>query len=128
MRKITNPDADILELNLDLLKLDAWAQQWAVKFSAPKTKYMIISRKINRPDYGNLYLAENILERVQAHEHLGLIMTESMTWEKNIDNRIKKAANMINMLTRSTCLLPRSCKEEVYGQFHNPGVTSDFAV
>ena len=120
MRVITDPAQDIRTVNNDLENLNKWAQQWAISFSPSKSEHMIISKRTNHIHYDQIVLDSTVVERVARHSHLGLVITETMSWEPHIRSRIEKAAPTLNLLVRNTVLLPRHVKETIYKTFIRP--------
>ena len=72
-------------LNRNLEKLGSkWSKIWRVEFSAPKTKCMMFSNiKINQMP--NLKLGAKILDFVENHKLLGIILNQKMSWDNHID-------------------------------------------
>ena len=111
MRVVTDP---IQELNTDFEHLSQWAKEWSVKFSAAKSEQLLVSRKQVRTNYNSLLLNGVEIKRVPKHSHLGLVFTETFSWEAHISSRIKKAGPALNMLIRQSYNMPRVVKKRKY--------------
>ena len=102
------------KVNRDLQRLTVFGKQWLILFNALKTEYMIISRQRNRPNHPNIFLnGEPILE-VDQHTHLGLTISNTLSWSVHINRVIAKADKRLNVIRRCQKVLPRSCKEMLY--------------
>ena len=120
MKIVSDPIVDIQTINSDLDALNYWAQQWAVSFSPTKSENMVITKKVNRPIYGPVLLDDIVVTKVTSHSHLGMTFTENLSWEVHIRNRIKKTAPTMNVLVRTSRILPRPVKEVIYRTFIRP--------
>ena len=56
-----------------------WAKQWLVNINHAKTKFMVLSKKLNRIDYGPLFLDGVILDRVESHCQHGITFNDNMS-------------------------------------------------
>ena len=74
------PDSAAQILNNDLERISLWSDLWLVKFSPNKIETFLCSRKRNRIDHPNLYLAHVPIKEVSSHKHLGLHFTISCDW------------------------------------------------
>ena len=108
------------KLNRDLARLADWANQWRVTFNATKTVHMVISKKLTRPKYPDLLLNDQTIERVTSHTHLGLTLTDYLTWGAHIDRICTSAGKSINMLKRLCHKIPRETKVRIYKTFIRP--------
>lgn len=91
---------DITSLNSDLHSIGNWADQWRVTFNAKKTEYMLIGKKGNKSVLQPLFLNGVQITRVNSHCHLGLWLTENMSWEKHTQEIIKRTSNSVTLLKR----------------------------
>lgn len=113
LRSLTN-NQDINILNDDLDKLNDWSRQWRVNFNPNKTKYMIFSKKTRRVKYPSLFLNGIKLQEVESHKHLGLLLSNNLSWGKHIVELAKKANRRLDIMTRLKRFLPRYCLEILY--------------
>ncbi len=74
--KALHSSRDVVLVNKDLQIISDWAAQWRVNFNASKTVYMIVSKKMGRPESVSMYLNGQLIERVPSYCHLGLWITE----------------------------------------------------
>lgn len=113
-------DADITELHSDLDQIRNWALQWHVTFNATKTEYMILSKKPIRPPPLPIYFDGTLIERVDSHCHLGVWLSDNMTWEKHTQELIKKTSTSLNLLKRMSRSIGRKTKLCIYKTYIRP--------
>ena len=66
-----------------------WADQWLVDFNPSKTKTMTITNKsVNHPP---LYFNNTEVKIVDQHKHLGLMLTNNLSWSTHVNDIIKNA-------------------------------------
>ena len=106
--------------NRDLDRLSTWADQWRVEFNASKTVFMTISMKQIRGSFPNLFMNNIQLTPVPCHTHLGLTLTENLTWDKHVDRICSNALKSVNILKRLCLKIPRETKLKIYKTFIRP--------
>ena len=97
-------------LQEDLKSLEAWANDWGMRFNA-KTCY-ILSIKNKSQDFYSLN--GHILQQVQNNPHLGLQISEDLKWTTHITNAAKKANSTLGFLRRNLKYCPHECKKTAY--------------
>ena len=102
------------KVNRDLQRLTGFGKQWLVIFNAIKTEYIIISRKRNRLNHPDLFLNGDVLTEVDQHIHLGVTISNTLSWSFHINAAIAKADRRLSVIRRCQNILPRSCKEMLY--------------
>ena len=107
-------------INKDLETINKWAKLWRVKFNANKTNYMIFSNKSNRLNYPNIYFNGENICKVQYHKHLGITLSDNMTWDQHINNICCKAAKRVDSLKRLKYILPRKSLKIIYTSLIRP--------
>ena len=98
----------------DLEKNERWSVLWKATFNPNKTRYMIITRKNNNPNYPPIYMHNTSKERTDQYTHLGLVFTSNFKWNKHIAKCICKASNRIALLNRVRLKLPRGTLCSLY--------------
>ena len=87
-------------LNSDLEKLEAWAQQWIVSFSALKTISMVVNyRNITPPN--NLKMYNQELQNIPYSKHLGVTLQQNLKWDKHFEEISIKANKRLDILNLS---------------------------
>ena len=108
----SDPAETAQQLNRDLQRISSWATKWKVLFNAKKSKDVIFSKKClnNSPP---LLLNETVIERVNTHKHLGLILTSSLDFSVQVNEVCLKANRKLSVL-RSVKLLNRQTLDILY--------------
>ena len=108
-------------LNENLQKVHQWAIDWLVSFNPSKTKLMNISYKLN-PSFEHfpLYFNNHQLTSVGSHKHLGIHLSDDLSWTNHIDKIINSVARYIDVLTKLKYVLDRKTLECVYFTFIRP--------
>lgn len=77
--------------------LEAWAEQNGQGFTPLKTKCMIFTKRNQVPDL-NLRLYNQILQKVETHKFLGLILDTKLTWKTHLKELKTKCLRQLNLL------------------------------
>ena len=115
-----NPATSFSLINKDLEQLHKWAEQWYMVYNPDKTVYMIISNKRNRTNYPTPVMNNIFLTEVTTHKHLGMKLTNNMSWEPHIDSKINEANKIIGTMWSLNRFIPRRSLEDVYLTFVRP--------
>lgn len=107
-------------LNTEIQKIHLWSQQWLVKFNPTKTEAMTISKKIIKPHHPPIYMDNVMINEVENHKHLGVILSENYSWNEHINEIIKKVSPRLAMLRKLKFKLKRKTLETVYFSFIRP--------
>ena len=107
-------------LNNDLRSLSAWAKQWLVTFSPPKTQTMCISLREHDAAHHPLYFEDVQLPIVNEHKHLGVIISDNLSWSPHISQLIDKAGVILNSMSYLQYKLDRKTLETTYFSFVRP--------
>ena len=71
---VTDPDTSAELLSSDLTKIGDWADKWLVTFQPPKTDFLVISRKINKPVHPPLFIQNQQIKEVDTHKHFRITL------------------------------------------------------
>ena len=105
-------------LNEDLSQIQEWANQWLVRFSPSKSKLLTCSfRKLPVAD---ITFNNTNLESVESHKHLGLILSNDLSWTKHIESIVKSVSPLIDVLKKLKYDLDRTTLETTYFSFIRP--------
>ena len=107
-------------LNNDLAQLQRWSEQWLVTFNPTKTVFTYITLKKTKPDLPNLFLSNTPVNQVSSHIHLGLTLSNNMSWENHVTSIAVKANKRVTLLKRIKRMVPRSCLETLYTSMIRP--------
>ena len=114
---IDNPIQSAQALNDDLARISQWAREWLVKFSAPKTKTMTISRKRKRQHAPPLIMNNVTLDEVPSYKHLGVKISNNLLWNEHIEETVVNAGKCMDILHALKHKLDRSTLEKLYVAF-----------
>ena len=81
---------DFKVINDDLRKLSVYGTQWLLPFNALNTKYIIVSERKTRAMHPGLLLNDTKLAVVNNHKHLGLTISNTMSWSSHINEILAK--------------------------------------
>ena len=112
-----NPIASAAALNNDLKRISKWAEKWLVKFSAPKTKSMLITKKRLPAVAPPLVMNGSVLEEVDTFKHLGVTLSKDLFWNKHIENLATTAGKCLDILNALKYKLDRVTLEKLYVAF-----------
>ena len=108
-----DPAETAMILNRDLEKLKIWASRWKVTFNPSKSKDIIFSEKkvlFNSPP---LVLDNSFVERVHEHKHLGIYLSSTLCWTRQVYETCLRANRKLAVL-RSIKYLKRSTLDLLY--------------
>ena len=97
-----------------LMKLKKLSDEWLVTFSAPKTKSMIISNKMDRNNHPRVSMHNSVLEDISHHKHLGLVLSNNLCWTNDIDEVYVKAMQRLDIIQSFKFKLDRTSLERCY--------------
>jgi hypothetical protein len=83
-------------LNRDLDRINSWCNKWLIRINVSKTKCMLFSRKRQPTAALPMYLNNQVIESVNVHKHLGMILSKSLDWHDHISYICGKASMRIN--------------------------------
>ena len=108
------------QLNRDLDSISNWAHQWLVTFSPPKTESMLITFKTRNQPHPPLFLENAKIVEVNCHKHLGVTLTNDLTWKDHIPNIVKTAGENVDLMSRLMYKLDRKTLQTMYFSFVRP--------
>ena len=117
---VDNPVTDAACINSDLGRITQWAATWLVTFNPVKTESMLISRKLNGNRHPPLFMLNQQISEVNAHKHLGLILSKDCSWHEHIKYITEKAWTRINIMRKLKFELDRKSLETIYIAFIRP--------
>ena len=112
--EVISPIDTANKLNNDLDSISMWADRWLVTMNANKTKNMIFSSKLNKPLHPTLTLANEPIVIVDQHDHLGVTLTNKLSWRPRILKIHQKASKKLNLLEPMKFMLGKKPLEVLY--------------
>ena len=85
-------------INRDLAKIHDWAATWKVTFNPGKSKDMIFSQNKVLQNSPPLTFNGRNVSRVHEHRHLGVWLSSSLTWSRQINEVCLKANGKLAVL------------------------------
>ena len=116
---VDNPEEAAQSMNNDLNKIQEWADKWLVSFNAQKTKAITVSNR-NTIDHPPLYFNNILIEEVQNHKHLGIIINKNLNWHNHVEYITTKALKRLDVLYRCRYKLDRKSLEVLYFTYIRP--------
>ena len=115
---VDDPHIAANTLNQNMERVSNWANRWLVNFNAGKTKCMAISnKKINHP---SIQFNGKHLKEVDSHKHLGVLISNNLTWSKHVNLLIENSSKMLDILRHFKYKLDRKTLETLYFIFICP--------
>ena len=105
--------ADHDKLQQDLFQLEEWAAMWQMNFAPSKCYIMSITLK-RQPSSFSCTLCNTPLKRVTFQKYLGVFITNSLNWTKQVVEVKKKANKILGVLQRNLASSSAVFKERAY--------------
>ena len=115
-----NPILSSTLLNYDLAEIYEWAPKWLVTFNPNKTESVLFSQKVYKPDNPSLYMIDQVINEMTYHKHLGLILSNDISWHEHLDYIKTKAWSLINIMRKLKFQLDRKSLQVIYMSFIRP--------
>ena len=119
---VENPDTatELLNLDLDLDKITAWAKRWLVRCNPVKTEAFLASRKLLKPIYPPHFMDGTQILEVDSHKNLGIIFQKDLSLHKRIVYVKEKAWSRVNAMRKLKFDFDRKSLETIYITFIRP--------
>ena len=75
---------------------------------------MIVSKKRSRTNYPKLYVNGANITETEHHTHLGVTISNNLSWSTHISAAIAKADKRLSVIRKCRHILLRSCTETLY--------------
>ena len=86
-------------LNTDLNRLSELASRWLIRFNPKETKVIFISNT-HIEEIIELKMDNTVLDIVNTHKHLGVILSSNNKWRNYIAPIIKSVSEQISFLRK----------------------------
>ena len=106
---VKDPVISADDLNHDLDVICQWAYQWKMEFNPDLSKQateVLFSCKKVSARHPHLTFNGTVIKKVNEQKHLGLILDSSLSFEKHLDDKIKKAKKSIGIIKHLSNFLP----------------------
>ena len=100
----------VCTMNEELKLLSEWYKCNKLFLNFDKTKYIIfISRNRKVINTTPIKIENNVIERTESIDFLGILIHESLDWKYHIMNIKSKLSRSIGVLSKLKCFLPLKC-------------------
>ena len=96
----SDPSRLLTRLQVAVDSLSAWFDRWLLSVNPAKSAVMIIRSRGMPPVHAQISLKQEQIQQVSTHKHLGLTITDSLTWDAHVQCIIAKASKRLGMLQR----------------------------
>ncbi|MEW8548410.1 MAG: hypothetical protein AB2693_33315, partial [Candidatus Thiodiazotropha sp.] len=97
-----------------------WGIRWLVDFNPNKTESLLITRRRNHEFHPRLKMGNIEVKEVTQHKHLGLTISNDLTWHCHINQISEKAWKRIGSLRRKKFILDRRTLNKLYTTYIRP--------
>ena len=114
---VHDPIKSASELNHDLEIINKWAHQWKMAFNPDPNKQAnenLFSCKKQTVNHPQLIFNGSPVCRVNDHKHLGLTLTPSLSFQKHLVEKEKKAKKNIGLIKHLNKFLPMKTLIHMY--------------
>ena len=120
---VDNINLSATNLNSDLSKINAWANQWKMNFNPDPNKQVqevIFSHKIRKTSHPPLTFNNKSVKPVQFQKHLGVYLDSRLDFREHLQNMFNKIKKTISLLRKLQNNLPRAPLITIYKSFIRP--------
>ena len=114
---VMDPAQTARELNHDLCVIQQWAHQWKMEFNPDPTKqanHILFSLKKTPQNHPQLFFNGTQVTKVNQQKHLGLILEINLSFEKHLEEKIRKAKKNIGILIHLSKFIPLKALDQMY--------------
>ena len=106
-------------INIDLKYIKKWSRRWLVKLNPSKTDIMVFNANNQQNDL-TFDFNSTLIQTVNTHKHLGVIVSCDCKWTKHINTIIERASKQLNILRKLKFKLNRQYLQNIYITFIRP--------
>lgn len=107
-------------LNNDLKVISQWCDKWSMKMNISKCESMTFSVKRNKIVHPTLFFEDVPIREVRSHTHLGLTLSDNLSWKEHILAIHEKASKALNVFKGLKFKLNRSTLIVLYKSLIRP--------
>lgn len=101
-------------MNDELKMYSDWLKWKKLKLNVTKTKYMVVTRRLNTDVNGSIEIDGEEVQRVETMKYLGVMLDEKLNFNEHINYTIRKAARKFGVLCRIHRYLTTEAKIVIY--------------
>ena len=120
---VNNINVSTSRLNNDLVKIRDWAFNLNMSFNPDllkQAKEVIFSKKFIPGIHPSLPFNNLLTEQTTTQKYLGLTLDHKLTFQYNVNEKIKKAMKVIGLLRKLQSILPRRSLLTIHKSFIRP--------
>ena len=119
LHRTINKLSDSTALQDDLDRLIDWEQTWQMSFNPSKCQVMQITRS-KSPIRTNYSIHGTTLDIVPSATHLGIDISNTLSWNTHIDKIVNKANSKLGFIRRNLKSCPQSIRTCAYQSLVRP--------
>ena len=116
--KLIGNASNAKDIALDLEQLEKWEKQWLLKFNESKCKVMHL--KFNKNPCKQYTLNDKVLKESEQEKDLGIVISDTLLWNAQINKCITKANQMICWIVRNFTLREKCVMLRIYKALIRP--------
>ena len=113
------PATSVSNLQNSVTSTGQWLRDWKLAVNVEKTMVMEVYRRC-LPANLNIHLNGMLLNKADAHRHLGMIISSDLRWREHIDNCISRGCKLLGLLKRLRRSLSISALSMFYRTYIRP--------
>ena len=117
--KVIKSTEDHDHLQQDLNTLVEWTKQWQMTLNPAKCVALSCTQSLS-PSLATYSINNILLQSVEQHKYLGVLLHNSMSWSKHIQEVINKATKTLNFVKRTLYQCESSVKISAYVTYIRP--------
>ena len=117
--RIINSREDPQALQEDLDALQQWEKDWLMSFNPDKCEVIRITKK-RKPIDAKYTIHSKKLGHTKNAKYLGVLISDTLSWNAHVDTVTKKANNTTAFLHRNLSNCPQHIKDNCYKTFVRP--------
>ena len=103
-----------IRLQAKVENLSAWFSKWLLSVNVHKSSLLILSSRSNHPEQLSIRIGDSVIPQVCHHKHLGVTLSESLSWSAHIVAICSKTAQRIGLIRRHRSRLPKIVIQRMY--------------
>ena len=104
-------------INNDLELINQWAHQWKMSFNPETSKQaveILFSNRNTKTAHPFLFFNGIIVNKVNDHKHLGLILDSKLSFSKHVNDKINKSRKLLGARRFRSSYLPLCTLNQIY--------------
>ena len=103
-----------LQLQAEVENLSAWFSKWLLSVNVHKSAMLVLSSRSKHPERLSIRIGDSVIPQVCHYKHLGVTLSESLSWSAHIDAICSKTAQRIGLICRHGSRQPKIVIQRMY--------------